>query len=235
LTHGRHTDVHVQLAHVARQIYLDTLEQNRRRLDDVRLGQGREEEARQNAFELRRAAVTPGCLVCGRQLVKEKHIEAAGYFAHSSDQRVTGFIEEECFTGLVFRHFYGAKRTIEPGDALWDLFRESAVRSYFVLRRAPHTRNFYQQQLSFYRFDDEGLEVSHKTLELQEYERKLLGRERSNLYPLLERTLFDGDGKLTDAFLLVRKVGIDFPEEILFDEHYGRYSAILAKIARQLP
>jgi chromosome partitioning protein len=46
LTHGRHTDVHVQLAHVARQIYLDTLEQDRRRLDEVRLGQSREEEAR---------------------------------------------------------------------------------------------------------------------------------------------------------------------------------------------
>jgi hypothetical protein len=148
---------------------------------------------------------------------------------------VSGFIEEECFSGLVFRHFYGAKRQIEPGDTLCDLFRESALRSYFVLRRAPHTRNFYQQQLSFYRFDDEGLEVSHKTVELQEYERKLLSRERSSLYPLLERTLFDKDGKLVDAFLLIRKVSVDFPEEILFDQQYARFSAILAKVTGQLP
>lgn len=235
LTHGRHTDVHVQLAHIARQVYLDTLEQGRRRLDEVRLGQSRNEEERQHAFAQRRADLVPGCLVCGRPLVQEKQIEAAGYFAQTSDRKVVGFIEEECFSGLVFRYFYGAKRTIEPGDSLWDLFRESAQRSYFVLRRTPHTRNFYQQQLSFYRFDEEGLEVSHKTVELQEYERKLLSRERSNLYPLLERSLFDGDGKLGDAFLLVRKVSVDFPEEILFDEHYGRFSAILAKIARQLP
>jgi cellulose biosynthesis protein BcsQ len=235
LTHGRHTDVHVQLAHIARQVYLDTLEQGRRRLDEVRLGQSRDQEERQQAFAQRRADLAPGCLVCGRPLVKEKQIEAAGYFAQTSDQKVLGFIEEECFSGLVFRHFYGAKRIIEPGDSLWDLFRESAQRSYFVLRRTPHTRNFYQQQLSFYRFDEEGLEVSHKTVELQEYERKLLSRERSNLYPLLERSLFDGDGKLGDAFLLVRKVSVDFPEEILFDEHYGRFTAILAKIARQLP
>jgi chromosome partitioning protein len=235
LTHGRHTDVHVQLAHIARQVYLDTLEQGRRRLDEVRLGQSRDAEERQHTFAQRRAELARDCLVCGRPLVQEKQIEAAGYFAQSSDAKVAGFIEDECFSALVFRHFYGAKRTIEPGDALWDLFRESAQRSYFVLRRAPHTRNFYQQQLSFYRFDEEGLEVSHKTVELQEYERKLLGRERSNLYPLLERSLFDGDGKLGDAFLLVRKVGVDFPEEILFDEHYGRFTAILTKIAKQLP
>ena len=117
---------------------------------------------------------------------------------------------------------------------MWDLFRESAQRSYFVLRRAPHTRNFYQQQISFYRFDEEGLEVSHKTIELQEFERRLLGKERSDIFPLLERTIMGADGKLTDAFLLVRKVSVDLPEEILFDEHYARFAAILGKISTQL-
>jgi hypothetical protein len=52
---------------------------------------------------------------------------------------------------------------------------------------------------------------------------------------LLERTLMDGEGKLTNAFLLVCKVSVDFPEEILFDEHYQNFSAILDKIDRQLP
>lgn len=235
LTHGRHTDVHVQFAHVARQVYLDTLDKEYRRLDEVRLGLSRDHEHRQNAYTRRRAELDPGCLLCGRPLVTEQQIGAAGYFAYCSDQRTAGFLDEECFSGLVFRHFYSAKRAVEAGDPLWDLFRESAQRSYFVLRRAPHTRNFYQQQLSFYRFDDEGLEVSHKTIELQEYERRLLGRERSDLFPLLERTLFDGDGKLGDAFLLIRKVSADLPEEILFDEQFTRFAAILAKIGRQLP
>ncbi|MHB8708882.1 MAG: ParA family protein, partial [Desulfuromonadales bacterium] len=234
LTHGRQTNVHVQLAHIARQVYLDTLEQGRRRLDEIRLGQSREEEDRQSAFVERRAALASGCLGCGQQLVDGERIGAAGYFAQGSDQRTTGFIEDECFAGLVFRHIYGAKRTVEPGDPLWDLFRESAQRSYFVLRRAPNTRNFYQQQVSFYRFDEEGLEVSHKTIELQEFERRLLGKERSDLYSLLERTLLGADGKLTDAFLLVRKVSADLPEEILFDEHYSRFTAIQTKIGKQL-
>ena len=229
LTHGRQTNVHVQLAHIPRQVYLDTLDKEFRRIDEVRLGASREQERRESAFHQRREALFPGCLACGKQLVGAERVEAAGYFALSSDQAVAGFIEDECLANLVFRHFYGNKRAIEPGDPLWDLFRESAQRSYFVLRRAPNTRNFYQQQLSFYRFDEEGLEVSHKIIELQQIDRR-----DSELFALLERTLLDSEGKLGDHFLLLRKVGADLPEEILFDENYARLTGVLAKIAKQL-
>ena len=235
LTHGRQTDVHVQLAHVARQVYLDTLDKPIPPPRRSSAGMLSDKVRRQSAYETRHEALHPNCLVCGKQLVNDNQIEPAGYFAQSSDQRVAGFIEEECFTSLVFRHFYGAKRAIEPGDPICDLFRESAQRSYFVLRRAPHTRNFYQQKLSFYRFDENGLEVSNKTVELQEYEKRLLSRERSDLFPLLERTLFDAEGRLGDAFLLLRKVSTDLPEEILYDQHYARFAAVLAKVSNQLP
>jgi len=217
LTHGRHTDVHVQMAH------------------DVRVGQSQQEEQRQNAYDERRAALNGSCLVCGRRLVGDGQIEGAGYFAQTSDQRVAGFIEEDCFANLAFRYFYGAKRAVERGEPLWELFRESAQRSYFVLRRVPQTGSFYHQQISFYRFDETGLEVSHKTIELQEFERRLFGRERSGLMQLLEHTLMESEGKLSNAFLLVRKVSIDFPEEILIDEHYRQFSTILDKIDAQLP
>ena len=235
LTHGRNTDVHVQFAHIARQVYIDMLDTPFRRLDDVRLGQNREEEQRQHAYHERRAALASGCLICGRRLVNEEQIAAAGYFAQSSDQRSMGFIEEECFASLAFRYIYGAKRTVERGEPLWDLFRESALRSYFVLRRVPQTGSLHHQQISFYRFDETGLEISHKTIELQEFERRLFGKERSGLMQLLERTLMDAEGKLTNALLLVCKVSVDFPEEILFDEHYQNFSTILDKIDRQLP
>jgi len=166
LTHGRQTDVHVQLAHVARQVYLDTLEQGSRRLDEIRLGQSREKEHRQSAFIERRAALAPGCLVCGRPLVSHERVEAAAILPSA---RISGRPVSSRSNALpdwlsVISTGPTHRRT---GDPLWDLFRESAQRSYFVLRRAPHTRNFYQQQISFYRFDEEGLEVSHKTIELQ--------------------------------------------------------------------
>jgi MinD-like ATPase involved in chromosome partitioning or flagellar assembly len=235
LTHGRNTEVHVQMTHVARQIYLGAIDTDVRRLDEYRRDMTRAEKEHQSAYETRRNNLESSCLVCGKSLVKKDGIGPAGYFAQSSDQRVSGFVEEECFNSLVFRYFYGAKRTVEAHDPIWDLFRESAQRSYFLLQRTPHTRNFYQQKLSFYRFDDDGLEVSHKTIELQEFEKRLLSKERSDLFPLLDRTLFDDQGRLGNAFLLLRKVSSDLPEEILYDQNFETYTRIMTKVSTQLP
>ncbi len=235
LTHGRHTTVHVQMTHIARQVYLHSIDTELRRLDEYRMEMVHVEEEHQSAYETRCKDLETGCLVCGNPLVNKGQVGPAGYFAQSSDQKISGFIEEECFTKLVFRYFYGAKRAIEAHDPIWDLFRESAQRSFFLLQRAPHTKNFYQQKLSFYRFDDNGLEISHKTIELQEFEKRLLSKERSDLFPLLERTLFDNQGRLSDTFLLLRKVSSDLPEEILYDQNFTNFAAIMTKVSTQLP
>lgn len=235
LSHGRQTEVHIQMTHVARQVYLNTLDTETRRLDEYRKDMAAAEVEHQGAYTARRSNLETSCLVCGNPLVNKENIGMAGYFAQTSDKRISGFIEEECFTGLVFRYFYGAKRAIEAQDPIWDLFRESAQRSYFLLQRAPHTKNFYQQKLSFYRFDDNGLEVSHKTIALQEFEKRLLSKERSDLFPLLERTLFDDQGRLNDSFLLLRKVSTDLPEEILYDQNFANFSTIMDKVSTQLP
>src|SRR5210317_144396 len=235
LTHGRHTDVHIQMAHVARQVYLHSIEAETRRLAEYSIDTAFAEQAHQISYEARFSALETGCMVCGTPLVGKDRTGQAGYFAQSSDQRISGYIEEECFAGLAFRYFYGAKRAVESHDPIWDLFRESAQRSYFVLQRTPHTRNFYQQKLSFYRFDEKGLEVSHKTIELQEFEKRLLSNERSDLFPLLERSLFDEQGRLGEAFLLVRKVSSDLPEEILYDQNFDGFATVMAKVSTQLP
>jgi chromosome partitioning protein len=235
LTHGRQTEVHVQITHIARQVYLSFLDAKLRRLDEYGSDMVQAEQEHQSAYEMRRRNLETGCLVCGRDMVNKDRVDQAGYFAQTSDLKTSGFIDEECFTSLVFRYFYGAKRTIESHDPIWELFRESAQRSYFLLQRAPHTKNFYQQKISFYRFDDNGLEVSHKTIELQEFEKRLLSKERSDLFPLLERTLFDEQGRLGDEFLMLRKVSSDLPEEILYDQNFTGFAAIMGRINSQLP
>jgi hypothetical protein len=235
LTHGRQTEVHVQMANIARQVYLNSIDSKARRLDEYRIDLAHAEEVHRSAYESRLNHLQSGCLVCGSPLVETDRIGAAGYFAQSSDLRISGFIEEDCFTSLVFRYFYSAKRSIEAHDPVWALFRESAQRSYFVLQRTPHTKNFYQQKLSFYRFDDNGLEVSNKTIELMEFEKRLLSKERSDLFPLLERTLFDDQGRLGDNFLLLRKVSSDLPEEILYDRNFASFAEVMAKVSTQLP
>jgi chromosome partitioning protein len=235
ITHGRATEVHLQFAHLARQIFLGAKQEDGRRLDQVRSQADQQQALRGEEFRLRRKRLQPGCLICGKPLVDDETIAPAGYYAETADGRLAGYLEEECFSSLVFRHFYHSQREVAPTDPLRDLFRESAQRSYFVLRRAPNTRNFYQQQLSFYRFDEDGLEVSNKTVELQEFESRFLGRERTPLFNLACRTLFDAEGRLGESFLLTRRVSTDFPEEILLDEQRSRFNAALARIASQLP
>jgi hypothetical protein len=234
ITHGRGTEVHLQFAHLARQIFLGAQQDGERRLDQVHREVDQQQTQRGEAFRARREQLQPACLICGKPLVDDEVIAPAGYYAETADGRLAGFLEEECFSSLVFRHFYNSQREIGATDPLRDLFRESAQRSYFVLRRAPNTRNFYQQQVSFYRFDEAGLEVSNKTVELQEFESRSLGRERTLLFSLAARALFDAEGRLGDGFLLIRRVSTDFPEEILFDEQQDRFTATRERITTQL-
>jgi cellulose biosynthesis protein BcsQ len=234
ITHGRGTEVHLQFAHLARQIFLGAQQDGERRLDQVHREVDQQQTQRGEAFRARRERLQPACLICGKPLVDDEVIAPAGYYAETADGRLAGFLEEECFSSLVFRHLYNSQREIGATDPLRDLFRESAQRSYFVLRRAPNTRNFYQQQVSFYRFDEAGLEVSNKTVELQEFESRSLGRERTLLFSLAARALFDAEGRLGDGFLLIRRVSTDFPEEILFDEQQDRFTATRERITTQL-
>jgi cellulose biosynthesis protein BcsQ len=235
LTHGRGTEVHQQFAGLARQVLHDLQQEPERRLEQIGLELDWQQTRRGESFQLQRRRLAPGCLACGATLVSEDSIGPAGYYAFTSDGRVSGYLEEECFTSLVFRHFYQSQREPTAGDPLRDLFRDSAQRSYFALRRDPRAGNFPPQQIVFHRFDEDGLEVSRRTVELQEFEGRFLGRETTPLYRLATRTLLGPDGRLADAFLLLRRVSSDFPEEILYEEPQSRLSAIAARIADQLP
>lgn len=234
LTHGRGTDVHLQFAHLARQVFLGYIESQERRLDQVAADQQQLQQHRSELFAARREQLQPSCLLCGRPLVGAEGIGAAGYYCETSDGRVSGYLEEECFTDTIFRYIYPSRRDIGAQDPMRDLFRESAQRSSFVLRRAPNTHNFFQQQLAFYRFDEEGLEISRKIIDLKEFEARFLLKERSSLFQLVSRTLLDRESRMGDWFLLIRKVSSDFPEEILYDESHDRFTACRDRIATQL-
>jgi hypothetical protein len=234
LTHGRGTDVHVQFTHLARQIYLGVVKEPERRLDQVQ----REEElavsCRSDAFVARRLRLEADCPLCGKQLVEVRGITTAGYYWETSDQLLSGYLDDECFSEAVFRHFYRSRREIGTADPLRELFRESAQRSYFVLRRGPSTVNFHRQQLAFYRFDEEGLEVSCKIIDLKDLESPP-GGAKKGLSALLSRTLIEDDGLLGDRFLLIRRVGSDLPEEILYDDLHQPFLGAAVRIASQLP
>jgi hypothetical protein len=161
-------------------------------------------------------------------------MDPAGYFCLTSDRRVAGFVEEECFSTLVFRHCYQTQKKIAPNDPLGDLFRESALRSYFVLRLPSTKLSDQAPHLLFYRFDEEGFEISHKLIELKKHETRFLHREPSLLYRLASRTLFDEAERPLERFLLIRRINSEFPEEILLDEPFAHLSETMRHIAAKL-
>jgi hypothetical protein len=233
ITHGRNTEVHIQMSQIARQVYLTFIDNDTNRLDRYAESLQKDRASRDQNFAARLRKIDRNCLLCGKPLISDNGLEPAGYYAETSDGRHSAFIEEECLTNLVFRYFYGAEATGASNESLTDLFRESAQHTYFVLRRAPHTRNFYQQQISFYRFDEDGLEISCKSIDLKEVDKGILNRERSQLYTLAQNTLFGTDQLLGDDCLIIRKVCSDFPDEILYEEKYNQFRDIASRIQTQ--
>lgn len=229
LTHGRNTDVHLQFAHLARQVYLGAQEDDQRRLAEIMTATQDESTRNEAAYRERCSRVHPTCLVCGRPLRTDGGVSEAGYFAETSDGRVLGFMDDDCFNQLALTHFHGVAPTATAEDTLKGFFRESAAQAYFVLHRKPGTSGFFRQELSFYRFDRQGLEVSHKSIPLDSLPRS------ADLQQLLSNSIASADGRLGEEFLLIRKVHSDTPEEILTTGEYAALQTAAEKIRRQLP
>ena len=224
LTHGRGTDVHLQFTRLARQINLDMLQNEEPRIEQIRRQGILHQQQRRDAFAQRRSNLETGCLICGRALVGASEIAPTGYYAETAGCGVSGFIDEDCFCEAVFRSFFRPRREVDAADPLRELFRESTQHSYMVLRRTPGTTPF-QQQVSLYRFDEDGVEISNRAGGVE---------AGSSLAALLRRTLCDPEGRLGEDHLLIRRTGSDFPEEILFDEQYEPLRQAAARIAGQL-
>ncbi|BCR05756.1 chromosome partitioning protein ParA [Desulfuromonas versatilis] len=231
LTHGRGTDVHLQFAHLARQVYLDILDAGQRRLEDFRQQRQAQLARRASAFDDRRAGLQPGCLLCGKPLVDQQGIAPVGYYCETSDGSLSAFVEEDCFCDAIFRGIYQSRREVGPEDPLRELFRESAQSSYFVLRRSSGAD---LPRLCFHRFDDEGLEVSVKEVELRSLEGGQAGRCNAPLLRLAEQVLPPGQHS-GDRFLLIRRVSSDLPETVLFDEEFAALGEVRERIAARLP
>jgi len=233
ITHGRNTDVHVQMSHVTRQVYLAFRDSNSKRLDRFADLLQQRKLVRDEQFNNRLNKLEPGCLICGKPVVNANEIAPVGYYAETTNGKLSSFVEEECMTSFFFQHLYGPTQTGRTNDPISDLFRETAQHTYFVLRRAVNTRNFYQQKVAFYRFDEHGLEIARKEIDLKEFEKGLINGEHSQLYNLVEKTLFGPDGMLGDDCLIIRKVSSDFPDEILYDEKYKTFQRVSTRIQQQ--
>ena len=233
LTHGRGTNVHLQFSHLARQVILGARNCDRSRIAEIRDRIALEKRQREQALTQRQKCLVPDCLICGTPLTQDEGGTSSDYYCETSDGQLTGYLEEACFSDLVFRYFYRSQKEIAPSNPLRDLFRESAQRSYFVIRLAPTRNGFEKSSLIFHRFDDKGLEISQKTVEIKEFEGRFLQRGKTRLYHLVESTLLKPK-IANDAFLLIRRINNKPTSSMLLDEHRQDFLHAKTRIANKL-
>ncbi len=233
LTHGRGTNVHRQFAHLARQIMLAAKGCETYRVDSIRQQQLRQRD-KEHALRQRLENLLPNCLVCDRLLEVPPDGERDFFYGETADGRICGYLEENCFTDLVFRHFYQTRRQVDNDNPLRELFRESSERSYFVLRLNQEETDGSGLQFCFYRFDEQGLEISRKSFELKTFENRFLSREKTRLFRLMERAgLLDNPS--TKDFLLIRRMRGLIAGEALPESHYAAFRQVMNEVAARLP
>jgi len=231
LTYGRGTDVHQQFAVLAREMLQDMASTSPRRLADVArtLSEGR--RARQDDYLRRLNGLVTTCPLCGERLVGEEGVlQGAAFYLENSTGRFSAFAHEPCVGDMLTSRFLArAGGGNELSEELQTLLRETFRRCYFVLRRAPGTRNYVTPQISLYRFDEGGLETSHQTIPLAPVE----GHDDG--LPRLLTAALATECPDEEPFLLLRRVSRDFPDGILMPENRTTFEQISRRIADQFP
>ncbi len=230
LTYARSTEVHGQFTQLARNVLdeFSTTVAPRSLLYQQWL---ESERTRQDAsFAARREGMRPDCLFCKRPLLDEAP-GAVAYYFESSDGGACGFMEDECFSELLFTSIFNFGKGIPPDDPKRAMFKEVTEGSSFVFRPISDSGG---AMVEFSRFDKEGMQLLKKLFPLREHEGGILSRERSGLFTLMTETLAGHDGKPRDAFLLVHPVDRNRPNSILQEENYRTFTRLRKRIAAQV-
>ncbi|MCK5912971.1 MAG: ParA family protein [Desulfuromusa sp.] len=211
ITHGRNTDVHIQLTHLARQVYLDYLKHGPVRLNEVANNLFDQEEYFLREYKLRVANLQPNCLCCDASL-PEIGIWPNAYFLESESGSFDGFIEEDCFFELLLHDFYPELNSKEQQKLLQEILVGSVNKSFLLLQKTQVDSE--QSQIDLFRLNQQGEKISARHILLK---KKKLFRRKENR-GLLDLFHHAAMGK-TEKFqqLLVRQAGQD---PLIFLKHY---------------
>jgi chromosome partitioning protein len=230
LTHARSTEVYGQFAALAKSI-LDEFHATRvPRSLLAREWFMSEEERGKEAYLRRLQGVMKICPLCGRALLNGDSDTAAYYF-ESSNGGSCGFIEEECYLGLLMADIYRVNGEIGGEDPAWDVLRDVARKSSFFFRRIENGKGPMVEVASF---DPEGFQLLKREYPLKEYEGGIMRRERSRLFSFISAVMEPYEGNREESFIVVHPVDPRSPGAILREERYREFSRLKEYIAGQM-
>lgn len=226
LTHGRNTEVHQQLTQLASQIIDEAAQSLVRRLTLVQTSESSAQKSAEHAFQLRASKIPAGCLVCDKPLAID---ETDAFYFESDNLSVTGFSHGNCFAELVAQQVY-SRRSSGADSALAKLFLESARNGYYVISRSPAAPG----QLTFHRFDDDGLPLSRQAIAAARQKIVWLNRREASLQQLWQELAPSGDSPDQPLWMMIRQLQQTGPASILQNAAYAELQRVKHLIAAQL-
>ena len=223
ITHGRNTDVHIQLTHLARQVYLDYLEHGPARLNEIANDLFDQKEYNFQQYKSRVNNLQPTCLCCNAP-VPEDEIWPNAYFLENETASFSGFIEEDCFFELLLHDCYPELNGKNQQKLLQEILVGGADRSFLLLQKTQIDSE--QTMIDLFRLDQQGEKISGRSIQLKKRKR-FQRREKANLHHLFSQAATNG----TENFqqLLVRQAG-DNPLDLLQHQNYLQWKTIFNRI-----
>jgi chromosome partitioning protein len=230
LTHARNTEVYGQFATLAKTIIEEFRATREPRSMLARQWFLSEEERGKEAYLRRLQGVRKSCPLCARPLLNDETGTTAYYF-ETSDRGNCGFIEEECYLGLLMEDIFRLNRESAGNDAACGVLRDSSRKSSFVFRPLDNGKGPMVEMGSF---DQEGLRLHKGLYPLREFNGGLMGRERSRLFTFVSQTMETGSGNTGGNYIVVHPVDPQSPGAILREEKYREFSRMKEYFAGQM-
>ncbi|MDX2479708.1 MAG: ParA family protein [Desulfuromusa sp.] len=223
ITHGRNTEVHLQLTHLARQVYLDYLEHGPGRLNEVANNLFDQEEAFLQEYKSRVKNLQSTCLCCATP-VPEDGIWDNAYFLENETGCFSGFIEENCFFDLLLQDFYPELSSKEQQKLLQEILVGAANRPFLLLQKTQI--NSEQAQVDLFRLDQQGEKISGRSILIKK-RRRFQRQGETSLLQLFNHAA--GGQAKTFQQLLVQQTDKN-PLKLLQHQHYLEWQTIFNRI-----
>lgn len=223
ITHGRNTEVHLQLTHLARQVYLDYLEHGPVRINEIANNLYDQEEWSLKEYHARVENLQPGCLFCGTPLFKND-ICPQTYFLENETGRFSGFIEEDCLFSLLLQDCYPELKGKQQQKLLQEILGSTTNKTFLLLQKKQIDPE--QVQIEVFRLDQQGDKISGRSIVLKKPKRS----QRQNKRNLLSLFELAADSQSDDSQQLLIRQSASNPLSTLEQQNYLQWKTIFNRV-----